>query len=254
MIGTRPLALLSALVAGAAILTSPATAAPTGCTYPAQVLDLTRWKVQLPIDDPNQSGTQILQVTRPRLNTYVLSPWFKPTSSCEGVQFRNAVNGVKTPNTTYARSELREMQSNGTTEAKWSSTSGTHTMVIDQAINQLPNTKPQVVVGQIHDGNDRSTFRLDGNALYVTRDNDTRFKLVTSSYVLGTRFQAKFVVSNGSIKAYYNGVLQTTIPVSFTTGYFKAGVYTQANCDNSSPCDTSNYGQNTIYGLSVSHR
>ena len=61
------------------------------------------------------------------------------------------------------------------------------------------------------------------------------------------------MVSNGSIKAYYNGVLQTTIPVSFTTGYFKAGVYTQANCDNSSPCDTTNYGQNTIYSLSVTH-
>ncbi|WBQ04698.1 polysaccharide lyase family 7 protein [Kribbella sp. CA-293567] len=251
----RPLALLSALAASAALLTSGgASAVPAAaCTYPAEVLDLTRWKVQLPIDDPNQSGTQVLQVTRPRLNTYVLSPWFKPTSSCDGVQFRNAVNGVKTPNTTYARSELREMQTNGTTEAKWSSNSGTHTMVIDQAINHLPNTKPQVIAGQIHDGDDRATFRLDGKALYVTRDNDTRFKLVDSNYVLGTRFQAKFVVSNGSIKAYYNGALQTTIPVSFTTGYFKAGVYTQANCDNSSPCNTSNYGQNTIYGLSVTH-
>ena len=61
------------------------------------------------------------------------------------------------------------------------------------------------------------------------------------------------MVSNGSIKAYYNGVLQTTIPVSFTTGYFKAGVYTLANCDNSSPCDTTNNGQNTICSLSVSH-
>jgi hypothetical protein len=160
---------------------------------------------------------------------------------------------VKTPNTTYARSELREMQTNGTTEAKWSSNSGTHTMVIDQAINHLPNTKPHLIAGQIHDGNDRSTFRLDGNALYVTRDNDTHYKLVDGNYWLGKRFQAKFVVSNGSIKAYYNGVLQTTIPVSFTTGYFKAGVYTLANCENSSPCDTSNYGQTTIYGLSISH-
>jgi hypothetical protein len=254
MRGIRPLALLSAVVASAALLSAgAASAVQAACTYPAQVLDLTRWKVQVPIDDPAQSGTQVLQVTRPRLNTYVLSPWFKPTSSCDGVQFRNAVNGVKTPNTTYARSELREMKTDGTTEAIWSSNVGTHTMVIDEAINHLPNTKPQVVAGQIHDGNDRSTFRLDGKALYITRDNDTHYKLVNSNYVLGTRFQAKFVVNNGSIKAYYNGVLQTTIPVIFTTGYFKAGVYTQANCDNSSPCDTTNYGQTTIYGLSVSH-
>jgi hypothetical protein len=53
--------------------------------------------------------------------------------------------------------------------------------------------------------------------------------------------------------AYYNGVLQTTIPVSFPTGYFKAGGYTLANCTNSAPCDTSNYGEVVIYGLSVTH-
>jgi hypothetical protein len=256
MRGIRPLALLSTLVASTAGLTAavdPASASTTACTYPAQVLNLSRWKVQLPIDDPNQSGTQVLQIVQPRLNTYVLSPWFKPTSSCDGVQFRNAVDGVKTPNTTYARSELREMKADGTTEAIWSSNVGTHTMVIEQAINHLPNTKQQVVVGQIHDGNDRSTFRLDGSSLYITRDNDTHYKLVTSNYVLGTRFQAKFVVSNGSIKAYYNGTLMTTIPVIFTTGYFKSGVYTQANCTNSSPCNSTNYGQNTIYNLSVSH-
>ncbi|MGC4940287.1 polysaccharide lyase family 7 protein [Kribbella sp. DT2] len=254
MRGTRPLALLAALAASAAALTSAGTAtAVPACTYPAEVLNLSRWKLQLPLDDPNQSGTQVLQISRPRLNTYVVNPWFTPNASCNGVQFRNAVNGVTTPNTSYARSELREMESNGTTEIKWSSNSGTHTMVIDQSIDRLPNTKRQVVAGQIHDGNDRSTFRIDGSSLYVTRDNDTKYKLVTSNYVLGTRFQAKFVVSNGSIKAYYNNVLQTTIPVSFTTGYFKAGVYTQANCTNSSPCDTSNYGQTTLYNVSVSH-
>lgn len=184
----------------------------------------------------------------------MISPWFQPNSSCHGVRFRNAVDGVTTPNTSYARSELRELTADGRSEIKWSSTSGTHTMTIDQSIDHLPNTKRQVVAGQIHDGDDRSTFRLDGSSLYITRDNDTRWKLVTSDYRLGTRFQAKFVVSKGSIKAYYNGVLQTTIPVDFTTGYFKAGVYTQANCTNSSPCDSSNYGQTTIYRLRVTHR
>ncbi|MEU8865235.1 LacI family DNA-binding transcriptional regulator [Streptomyces umbrinus] len=30
-----------------------------------------------------------------------------------------------------------------------------------------------------------------------------------------------------------------------------AGAYTQANCNNSSPCDTSNYGQVALYGVTV---
>jgi hypothetical protein len=242
--------LITLAFSAAAIQVAAIPAAAQACT-PGDVLDLGKWKVQLPIDNPGQSGTQPLEVLQPQLDTYSVNPWFTATAACDGVQFRNAVNGVTTPNTTYGRSELREM--NGTKLAKWSSKTGTHTMVIDQAINHLPSTKPHVVAGQIHDGNDRSVFRLEGKSLYVTKDNNTHHKLVTDNYVLGTRFQAKFVVSERSIKAYYNGTLQTTIPVNFEGGYFKAGAYTQANCDNSSPCNTSNYGQVTVYSVSVSH-
>ncbi|MEV4582267.1 polysaccharide lyase family 7 protein [Nonomuraea jabiensis] len=226
----------------------------SGCGSPDQVLNLTdNWKLQLPVDNPDVSGTQPLEVFQPQLQTYAIDPWFTPNSACDGVRFRNAVNGVTTPNTSYARSELREMTGGGSSLASWSSTSGTHTLVIDQAITHLPNTKQHVVAGQIHDGNDRSVFRLEGSSLYVTRDNDTHYKLVTDNYTLGTRFQAKFVVSGGEIKAYYNNVLQATIPVSFTTGYFKAGVYTQANCTNSTPCSSDNYGEVEIYSVRVTH-
>ncbi|MFI5732299.1 polysaccharide lyase family 7 protein [Kribbella sp. NPDC051587] len=244
-------ALLATALLAASAAAVPATAATTACTTPADVLNLANWKVQLPVDNPNQSGTQVLEVGQPQLDGYELSPWFIDQPNCNGVRFRNAVNGVTTPNTTYARSELREMK--GSSAASWSSTSGTHTMIIDEAITHRPNTKPQVIAGQIHNGNDMSTFRLDGSSLYVTNENDTHYKLVDGNYTLGKRFQAKFVVSNGSIKAYYNNVLQTTIPKSFSGGYFKAGVYTQANCTNSSPCDTSNYGETVIYNVTVTH-
>lgn len=224
------------------------------CDPPADVLGLSGdWKLQLPVDDPDESGDQPLEIFQPGLGSYVNGPWFTATADCGGVQFRNAVNGVTTPNSTYARSELREMTDGGSENASWPSDQGTHTMVIDQAITDLPEVKRHVVAGQIHDGNDRSVFRLEGSSLYVTRDNDTHYKLVTDDYELGTRFQAKFVVSAGSIKAYYDGALQATIPVDFEDGYFKAGVYTQANCGNSEPCDSSNYGQVEIYDVSVSH-
>jgi len=146
------------------------------------------------------------------------------------------------------------MTSNGTANASWSPASGTHTMVIDEAITHLPNTKPHVVAGQIHDSADDVTvFRLEGTSLYVTDGDTTHHKLVTSTYRLGTRFQAKFVASGGQIKAYYNGVLQTTISNSSSGSYFKAGAYTQANCDNSDPCSSSNYGEVIIYGVTVTH-
>nr|WP_279578983.1 polysaccharide lyase family 7 protein [Fodinicola feengrottensis] len=131
----------------------------------------------------------------------------------------------------------------------------THTMVIDEAITHLPNDKPQVVAGQIHDADDDVTvFRLEGTNLYVTDGNTTHHKLVTSNYQLGTQFEAKFVASGGQIQAYYNGVLQTTIANSSSSDYFKAGAYTQANCGNSDPCSSSNYGEVIIYQVTVTHQ
>jgi hypothetical protein len=218
------------------------------CAYPADVLDLTNWKVQLPIgaeEDPDE-------VKQPALDTYAVDPWFVATEACDGVRFRSAVNGVTTGGSSYPRSELREM--NGSDEAGWSATRGTHTMVIREAITALPADKPHVVAGQIHDGDDDVTvFRLEGTKLYVTKGDTTHHKLVDDDYVLGTPFEAKFVVSGGSVKAYYNGVLQTTISASFPDGYFKAGAYTQANCGNSDPCSDSNYGEVVIHDISVTH-
>ncbi|MEJ2877564.1 chondroitinase-B domain-containing protein [Saccharothrix sp. CCNWLY140-2] len=218
------------------------------CAYPADVLDLKNWYIGLPIGE-EESPTNVEQ---PALATYKIDPWFTTTPTCDAVQFRAPVNGVTTSGSSYPRSELREM--NGTAKAAWSSTSGTHTMVIDQAITALPADKPHVVAGQIHDSSDDvSVFRLEGSSLYITDGDTSHHKLVTSNYVPGTRFQAKFVVSGGQIKAYYNGVLQTTISKSFSGGYFKAGGYTQANCTNSAPCSDTNYGEVKIYGLTVTH-
>jgi hypothetical protein len=219
------------------------------CGHPADVLHLTNWKETLPIgSDGNPT-----EITQPELATYSMDPWFVTNSTCDGVQFRAAVDGTTTSGSSYPRSELREMTNNGS--ASWSTTSGTHTMVLDEAITHLPNDKPQVVAGQIHGASDDITvFRLEGTSLYITNGNDPHYQLVTQNYSLGTRFTAKFVASGGQIKAYYNGGLVATLNVDSSGDYFKAGAYTQANCDKSSPCDDSNYGEVVIYNVTVSHQ
>ncbi|MGA6164608.1 polysaccharide lyase family 7 protein [Amycolatopsis magusensis] len=221
------------------------------CAYPADVLDLRKWYVGLPIGEAEKPKN----VEQPALATYSIDPWFTTTPDCTAVQFRAAVNGVTTSGSNYPRSELREMTGSGQTKASWSSTSGTHTMTIDQAITAVPKGKPHVVAGQIHDADDDvSVFRLEDKKLYVTHgDEDEDYTLVDDSYELGERFQAKFVVSGGKIKAYYNGVLKATLSDSFTGGYFKAGAYTQANCEKASPCSSGNYGEVKIYDVEVTH-
>jgi hypothetical protein len=220
------------------------------CQYPAQVLDLTNWKMTLPTgadEDPTE-------VTRPELDTFSAKPWFRVTKNCKAVQFRAAVNGVTTGGSSYPRAELREMTDDGQDEAAWDATEGTHTLVVREAFMALPNDKPHLVGAQIHDGDDDVTvFRLEGSNLYVTSPDVTHHHLITDDYVLGTEFEAKLVVADGEIDVFYNGELQTTIAHDRAGNYFKAGAYTQANCGNSAPCDSDNYGEVRISSIKVTH-
>jgi hypothetical protein len=220
------------------------------CSYPAQVLTLTNWKETLPIGSAG-SPTEIKQ---PDLGHYSKSPYFTADTRCAYVTFQAPVNGVTTPGSAYPRSELREMTNNGRDEESFSSTIGKHVFTFNEAFTHLPNTKPHLVGGQVRGNNaDVTVFRLEGTNLYVTNGDTTHYKLVTNNYRLGTRFDGRFEVNNGLISVYYNGTLQTTIPAVFTGGYFKLGAYTQANCTNSSPCSSSNYGATQVYGMSVTH-
>jgi hypothetical protein len=220
-----------------------------GCRYPSQILDLKRWKLTLPTGSEGSPK----EITQPALDTFTSAPWFEPTSDCGAVAFRSAVDGVTTKGSSYPRSELREMADSGS-NAAWSSGSGTHTMTVTEAFTRLPEGKPQLVGAQIHDDSDDvSVFRLEGSNLYITDGDNPHYKLVTSDYALGTRFQASYVVSGGTVEAYYNGELQATLSKSVSNAYFKAGAYTQANCEKVSPCGSDNYGETMIYDLQVSH-
>ncbi len=237
---------------------APAVAAPPApqgrCGLPAQVLDLTNWKITLPVPKPGNAKTP-LEVTQPALAGFVQPPWFRSSPTCDAVLFRAPVNGTTTSGSKYPRSELREMTDNGSENAGWSSTAGTHRLTVTEAFVRLPTGKPELVGAQIHDADDDiSVFRLEGPRLWVTDGDNPHFKLVTDHYALGTRFDAGYEVSDGEVRAFYNGVLQTTIKHRFRGAYFKAGAYTQANCTNSAPCSDGNYGETMVYALSVFHQ
>jgi hypothetical protein len=242
---------------------APTTAPVRGCQYPAQVLNLTAWNLTVPIlgrvtdgdEEDKEDAKKAKEVEQPDLATFADPPYFQVTSSCDSVAFRAPVNGITTSGSSYPRSELREMSPDGKTTASWSSSVGAHTFVVNEAFTALPQGKPNLVGVQIHDGDDDvSTFRLEGSNLYITEGDDTHHKLVTSSYVLGTRYEAKYIVSGDVIQAFYNGQLQTTITKKFSEAYFKAGAYTQANCDDATvQCNSGTYGETTVYSVHVEH-
>src|SRR5882757_390357 len=165
---------------------------------PSQVLDLTNWKITLPTGSSG-SPTEILQ---PALASFADPNYFYANTAGNGVVFTAPCGGVTTSGSGYPRSELREMTSNGTALASWSTTSGTHTMEITEAITHLPVVKPQVVAGQIHGASDDVLVcRLEGADLFFD-ENGVHGPSMTTSYQLGTVFTVKFVAQNGGIACY----------------------------------------------------
>jgi len=229
---------------------APHEGATAKCAHPSDILDLTGWKLTLPTGE-DEDPTEI---TQPELATFSARPWFQVDAACDAVRFRAAVNGVTTGGSSYPRAELREMTDDGEDEAAWSTTDGTHTLVVTEAFTALPEDRPYLVGAQVHGGDDDvSVFRLEGSSLYITDGDDRHHHLVTDDYEPGTEFEAKFVAKDGKIDAYFNGRLQTTISHHGDTNYFKAGAYTQANCDNSEPCADDNYGEVRISRIKVTH-
>lgn len=244
-------ALLTTVSGGAGV---PRAEAAT-CKYPAQILDLTNWKLQTPF--AKTDGTAgIREIKQPALATYTNTPtFFNDPSKCYlGVGFGAPVNGKTTTGSKYPRSELREMTNNGRDNAAWSSTVGTHVFTETVSFNLLPNNKPDVVGAQIHNAaEDISLLVLRGKSLYVTDPSNNINKLVTNNYTLGTKVDMKWEVGGGVTRAYVNNVLQLTIVRAYDGAYFKAGSYPQANCTQSSPCSGNNGGFTIITKLAVSH-
>ena len=219
---------------------------------PAGIFDLASWKVTLPIGGkgkpPELAGADLLAYS---------SDWLcLPTGG--GMQFRAPVNGVTTSGSGYPRSELRELNSDGSL-ASWSTSKGAHHLVADLAVTRLPNPRSDggnaaVVCAQVHDDSDDITvFRVEAGKVWVTEGNNTHYALADGNYVPGTRFEAQFVAYQDVITAYYNGQPVADIPGKHSKLYFKTGAYVQANAKNSQPADSSNYGETIVYGVAVAH-
>lgn len=214
---------------------------------------LNNWKLTLPIGDSEEPK----EIKQPELATFTLNPWF--TTDQGAIRFRAAVNGVTTGGSSYPRSELREMTDEGREKASWSSTTGTHTLFLDEAITAVPQVKQHVVAGQIHDEDDDViVIRLEYPVLYVNVDGKNKYTL-DENYSLGKRFSVKFEVSGGETKIFYNGSADAVYVLNkeYSRAYFKAGAYTQSNCskeDSSSLCNDNNYGEVIIYQVGVVHK
>lgn len=223
---------------------------------PSSVLDLSNWKITLPVDKNGNASTSCdpLEVTQPALASFS-DQWFQVVGNA--VQFRANIEGCTTSNSSYPRSELREMTGGGKTEASWSTTTGTATMTVTESVDHLPAVKQQVVFAQVHGSSDdiafgEATGQSNGTDLLDFNHNGTSWGTLDPAYVPGTRFTLKIVAAAGFIDVYYNGVDKVHHAASATGCYFKAGDYTQSNVAKGHDAPGA-YGQVSISALSVTH-
>lgn len=238
--------------AGATSSADESDSGGSGAEVPADVLDLADWKLTLPIGS-RDAPDEPLEIFQPELATYAIDPYFRLDAATTGVVFHAHAGGVTTSNSGYPRSELREMMAGGADEADWSTSVGVHTMTITQAITHLPEVKPHVVAGQIHDAEDDVVMiRLEDTHLFVEGGGEELGDLATD-YALGTSFTVRLQAQDGMIDVYYEDMATPVVSVPRDTDgcYFKAGAYTQSNLEQGDAEDA--YGEVVITDLVVTH-
>ncbi len=240
---TNPLTCLMTTLALATAL-SPVTADEV----PAQRLDLSSWKLTLPVDRDNDSSPD--EVEPGDLRRFVLPGIFELSNSQPtGVTFRAPCGGVTTRGSKYPRCELRELL--GGKDAAWSTADELpHILHARLQISATPLNKNHVVCAQIHDANDDLLMvRLEGEKLLIERNGDGDV-LLDRHYKLGTPFDLAIQAGQGRVKVSKDGKESLNWEVVRSGCYFKAGCYTQSNPRTGDAADA--FGEVIIHSLKLS--
>ncbi|MEY9836739.1 hypothetical protein ABH941_001959 [Streptacidiphilus sp. EB103A] len=233
--------------------TSASAASPT--VAPGGNFNLSVWELQEPVGSPG-SPTTIPSSELQGANGFQDSYFYTDTRD-GAMTFWAPEKGVTTPNSNYARSELREMNSNGS-PADWA-LSGTHKL---SATLRVVSVTSHVCVGQIHLGSGGSStkplvelYYYNNGSIVVGTENSPSGGQTThtvGTVAIGKTWSYVLGVSGGNtINLTVNGTTtHYAIPSSFDVykQYFKAGSYNQSSSNS-----TTNGARVAFYGLTVSH-
>ncbi|MCA8990199.1 MAG: polysaccharide lyase family 7 protein, partial [Planctomycetaceae bacterium] len=217
---------------------------------PAEILDLSNWRLTLPIDTKHPGSPD--EVEQPELSTYFDHRYFFPHESGQAIVFRAHCGGGTTKGSRFPRCELREMEAAGTERAEWN-TNGKeiHVLQMDVAITATPARKQHVVCVQIHDAeDDLMMVRLEGKKLFIER-NQVGDVPLDNEYHLGDRFRFKIEAGKGTVRVWHQEELKMTWLISRKGCYFKAGCYTQSNPEKGDASES--FGEVVIYNLQLEH-
>jgi hypothetical protein len=255
LLATALTAALAAALGVAGIPSASAAAALDPSVSPGGNFNLSIWQLQLPTGSPGKPDT--IQPAQLKGASGYSNPAYFWTDKNDGsMTFWAPEKGVTTPNSNYARSELREMNSNGSA-ADWP-LAGNHTM---SAELRIPQVTKNVCVGQVHLGSGGSStkpllelyYRPNGDIYLGTENSPDGGQTLhwVGNVPLAAHWTYVINVTGNKINLTVNGSKTTyTIPSSFNAykQYFKAGSYNQSSSDS-----TSNGAKVKFYSLTVTH-
>src|SRR5690606_26379043 len=153
--------------------------------------------------------------------------------------------------TKYPRTELREYR-NGS-KASWNGGSGTHVMSFRAKVMHVENDKPEVVVGQIHDGDDDTLQIRWENGNLRASINGSKHSTSLGNFPIGTEWACEIRLQSGQLRIAINGSTKITTNPGYGSGqYFKIGMYAQQNNrDQDNPAN--GYASCQIRDLVVQH-
>jgi hypothetical protein len=223
---TLVLSLLLSCAGSFAVFALDAERAPGGN------FDLTHWKLTL----PDATASEILP--EQLAAGYTNASWFY-TGPDGAMIFWCPVTGGHTSNSSYPRSELREMLHPTNNMVNWTAT-GTHTLDARCQVLQVPSSS-KVIIGQIHgyapNSNPLIKLQFNGGKIeaLVKADgaNDTKLSFMTVP--LSNNITYRIQVTDGLLTLSVNGsnrainVFQANPAWRSNIFYFKAGSYCQDN-------------------------
>jgi hypothetical protein len=251
MASALTLAAAGVLLAGQAAVAAPAL--NTGVA-PGGNFNLSVWELQEPIGSAGSPTT--ISPSRLKGATGFQDAYFYTDKTDGSMTFWDPENGVHTPNSSYSRSELREMNASGSA-ASWG-LPGTHKLSATVKVTKVPSS---VCVGQIHASEGSGTtkpllelyYHSNGDIYLGTEnspDGGQTLHYITN-VALGAHFTYVINVTGNKINLTVNGARTSySIPSSFNAykQYFKAGSYNQSSSDS-----TSNGAKVKFYALTVAH-
>ena len=254
--GTAALAIVSTVTIGMSTATAAVSPHLSTTVAPGGNFNLSVWELQEPVGSPG-SPTTISPSQLQGANGFQDKFFF--TNKTDGsMSFFDPEKGVTTPNSKFPRSELREMNSNGSV-ANWS-IPGTHTLTATVKATAIPD---HVAVGQIHLGSNTSSTKpllelfyfKNGNidmAIEQTPAGGNEVHHVVATVPNGTAFNYVISLTNSNtIGININGTQHNfALPSSFKgfTMYFKAGDY-----DQTSGSSTTLGAKVQFYALTIHH-